>query len=68
MIYLFLGPVRALKRKALCFFGTLATDHVVTSENNAGLDHITVKLLMPCHWLRIRRAEAATSPTSLLRY
>jgi len=38
-----LGPVRALKSKALCFFGTMATDHVVTSQNNAALDLITVK-------------------------
>jgi hypothetical protein len=43
MIYLLLGTVGTLKRKALCFFGTMATDHVVTSQNNAALDHITVE-------------------------
>jgi hypothetical protein len=43
MVFLLLGPVRALKRKALYVFATLAIDHVVTSQNNAALDHITVE-------------------------
>ena len=68
MIYLLLGPVRALKRKALFYFGTLATDHVVTSQYNAALNHITVKPLKLCIWLRIRRAWAATSPTGVLSH
>jgi hypothetical protein len=40
----------------------------VTSQYNAALNHITVKPLKLCIWLRIRRAWAATSPTGVLRY